>query len=209
MTRGRGGARHRRRLLCQQSRLPARRHHRGGQRRARSRRLATCSASLSKARAAGGSFINRRGQPDRRDRSADGNQTQAWRAFAVRGRRPRRGRAAPACRPAAAAQARRGGGAGPSARTRRRAHAHAGDALAGLAGLLGPAGHRQNHGGAAAGAGNRSAFRADFGDLHRRRRPQESVRGSASAGARPGRARCCSSTRSTASTARSRTRFCR
>ena len=106
-------------------------------------------------------------------------------------------------------QARRGGGAGPSARPRRRAHAHAGDALARLAGVLGPARHRQDHGGAAAGAGDRPAFRADFRDLHRRRRPQEGVRGGARAAARRGRARCCSSTRSTASTAPSRTVSCR
>ena len=105
--------------------------------------------------------------------------------------------------------ARRGGGAGSSARARRRADAHAGDALARLAGVLGPARHRQDHGGAAAGAGDRPAFRADLGDLHRRRRPEEGVRGGARAAARPGRARCCSSTRSTASTAPSRTVSCR
>ncbi len=49
-------------------------------------------------------------------------------------------------------QARRRGRPGSSARARRRAHAHAGDALARLADLLGAAGHRQDHGGAAAGA---------------------------------------------------------
>ena len=109
-------------------------------------------------------------------------------------------------RPTQACRSRR---PGPSARARRRAHAHAGDALARLADLLGPARHRQDHGGAAAGAGDRPAFRADFGDVLRRRRPQEGVRGRRARGARSGRARCCSSTRSTASTARSRIRSCR
>ena len=127
----------------------------------------------------------------------------------VRGRRPRARRAAAARRQAAAGQARRRGRAGSSARPRRRAHAHAGDALARLAHLLGAARHRQDHGGAAAGAGDRSAFRADLGDLLRRRRPQEGVRRRARRGARPGRGRCSSSTRSTASTARSRIPSCR
>ena len=97
----------------------------------------------------------------------------------VCGRGPRQGRAASARRQAAAAEARRGRRAGSSARAGRRAHPHAGDALARLAGVLGAAGHRQDHGGAAAGAGDRPAFRADFGDLHRRRRSEEGVRGSA------------------------------
>ena len=104
----------------------------------------------------------------------------------VRRRRPRQRRAAPARRQAAPAKARRGGRAGPSARARRRADPHAGDALARLAGVLGAARHRQDHGGAAAGAGDRPAFRADFRDLHRRRRPEEGVRGGARAGARLG-----------------------
>ena len=97
----------------------------------------------------------------------------------VRGRRPRQGRAAPARRQAAAAKARRGGWPGPSARRRRRAHPHAGDPLARQPCVLGSARHRQDHGGATVGAGDRPAFRADLGDLYRRRRPQESVRGSA------------------------------
>ena len=46
-------------------------------------------------------------------------------------------------------------------------------------------------------------------DLLRRRRPEEGVRGGARAAARRGRARCCSSTRSIASTAPSRTASCR
>ena len=58
----------------------------------------------------------------------------------------------------------------------RRAHAHARYPLARLAGVLGTARDRQDHGGAAAGAGDRPAFRADLGDLLRRRRPQEGVR---------------------------------
>ena len=49
-----------------------------------------------------------------------------------------------------------------------------------------------------------SAFRADLGDLFRRRRSEEGLRCGARARARPGRGRSCSSTRSTASTARSR-----
>ena len=61
------------------------------------------------------------------------------------------------------------------------AHAHAGDAVARFADLLGPARHRQDNGGAAAGAGNRTLFRADFGDLFRRRRPEKSLRCSAAA----------------------------
>ena len=86
---------------------------------------------------------------------------------------------------------------------------HARDAHAGLAGVLGAAGHRQDHGGAAAGAGDRSAFRADLGDLLRRRRPQEGLRGGARAARERAGARCSSSTRSTASTARSRIPSCR
>ena len=96
-------------------------------------------------------------------------------------RRPRQGRAAPARRPPAPAEARRGGRPGPSARPRRRAHPHAVDALARLAGVLGPARHRQDHGGAALGAGDRSFLRADLRHLHRRRRLEEGVRGSAPA----------------------------
>ena len=42
--------------------------------------------------------------------------------------------------------------------------------------FLGAAGHRQDHGGAASGARDRALFRADFGDLFRRRRSEESVR---------------------------------
>ena len=89
--------------------------------------------------------------------------------------------AAAARRQAASAKAFRSRRPGPSARAGRRADAHAVDPLARLADLLGSARHRQDHGGAAARAGNRSAFRADFGDLHRRRRPEESVRAGACA----------------------------
>ena len=53
------------------------------------------------------------------------------------------------------AQARRGGRPGSSARPGRRAHPHARDPLARLAGLLGAARHRQDHGGAAAGRRDR------------------------------------------------------
>ena len=86
------------------------------------------------------------------------------------------GRAASAAGQAAPALARRCRRPGPYPRARRRADAHAGDAHAGLAGLLGPAGHRQDHGGAAAGGCDRTAFRADFRGVFRRRRPEEGVR---------------------------------
>ena len=56
-----------------------------------------------------------------------------------------------------------------------------GHAHARLAGVLGPSRHRQDHGGAAAGGGDRPALRADLGDLLRRRRAQEGVRGGARA----------------------------
>ena len=59
------------------------------------------------------------------------------------------------------------------------------DAHAGLADLLGTAGHRQDHGGAAAGGCHRTAFRAALGGVFRRRRPEEGVR----CGARPARDR--------------------
>ena len=85
----------------------------------------------------------------------------------------------------------------------------AGDRLARLADLLGAARHRQDHRGAAARPRDRPPFRADLGGLLRRRRPEEGVRGRPRAGARRARARSSSSTRSTASTARSRTPSCR
>ena len=65
---------------------------------------------------------------------------------------------------------------GSHPRPRRRADADAGDAHAGLAGVLGTARHRQDHGGAAAGGRHRAAFRADLRGVFRRRRPEESVR---------------------------------
>ena len=85
-------------------------------------------------------------------------------------------RAAAARRQAAAAEACRRGRPGSSARPRRRADADAGKQLARLADLLGPARHRQDHGGAAAGARDQPRIRADFRDLLRRRRSQEGVR---------------------------------
>ena len=93
------------------------------------------------------------------------------------------GRAASAARPAAPALARRRRRPGSHPRSRRRADAHAGDAHAGLAGVLGTARHRQDHGGAAVGGRHRTAFRADFRGVFRRRRPEEGVR----CGARPAR----------------------
>jgi hypothetical protein len=87
----------------------------------------------------------------------------------------------------------------------------AGDArcrIAPVADPLGAAGRRQDHHRAAAGRRDRSAFRPDQRDLHRRAGPAQGVRGREDA-PRTGRARCCSSTRSTASTRRSRTGSCR
>ena len=81
--------------------------------------------------------------------------------------------------------------------------------LARLDDLLGAARHRQDHGGAAAGRRDRSRLRADLGDLLRRRRSQEGVRGGAAAPRQRAGRRCCSSTRSTASTAPSRIPSCR
>ena len=63
----------------------------------------------------------------------------------------------------------------------RRAHAPAARAKPRLADLLGTARHRQDHGGAAARPGHRPAFRADLGDLLRRARPAQGVRGRAQA----------------------------
>ena len=97
-------------------------------------------------------------------------------ADTLRRRRPRSRCAAAARRQAAPAKACRGGRAGSSARAGRRADPHAGDALARLAHLLGAAGYRQDHRGAAPGARDRTLFRADFGDLFRRRRSEKSVR---------------------------------
>ncbi len=78
-----------------------------------------------------------------------------------------------------------------------------------LAGLLGPARHRQDHGGAAAGGRDRTCISSRF----RRCSPASPTSRRCSRpparGARPGTARCCSSTRCTASTARSRTPSCR
>ena len=59
------------------------------------------------------------------------------------------------------------------------------------------------------GAGDRPRFRTNLRDLLRRRRSEEGVRGRARRGAKAGRGRCSSSTKSIASTARSRIRFCR
>ena len=94
----------------------------------------------------------------------------------VRSRRARSRRAAAAGRQAASRRARRRRRPGSLARSRRHSHPHAGDAFARLAHLLGSAGHRQDHGGAAFGARDRAPFRADIGDLLRRRRSEEGVR---------------------------------
>ena len=70
---------------------------------------------------------------------------------------------------------------GASDRRGRRADAHDPLGLARLDDLLGAARHRQDHGGAAAGRRDRPCLRADFGDLFRRRRPEEGVRDGAAA----------------------------
>ena len=75
-----------------------------------------------------------------------------------------------------AANAVGGGRAGSHPGTGWRADAHAGNAHAGLADLLGAAGHRQNHGGAAVGGCDRTAFRTAFGGIFRGRRSEEGVR---------------------------------
>ena len=75
--------------------------------------------------------------------------------------------------------------------------------------LWGPPGTRQDHDRAPAGGRDRARVRAALGHLLGRAGPAQGLRPRASAGARPARARCCSSTRSIASTARSRTASCR
>ena len=90
------------------------------------------------------------------------------------GARPRG--SASAAGPAAPARAVGGRRPGSYPRSRWCADAHAGDAHARIAGVLGPARHRQDHGGAAARRCDRSAFRADLRGVLRRRRPEEGVR---------------------------------
>ena len=172
------------RLAGAEPRLPEGRRHRGGQQREdRAARAISNAPREGIARAAVAHHAGaRRARQIHRHSSADEprrDQTRA--AKPVRSRRARAGCAASARRPAAPDAARRSRRAGSSARPRRRAHAHAGDALARLAGLLGTARHRQDHGGAAAGGCDRAAFRADFRGVLRRRRPEEGVRGGARA----------------------------
>ena len=70
---------------------------------------------------------------------------------------------------------------GASDRRGRRADAHDPLRLARLDDLLGAARHRQDDGGAAARRRDGPRLRADFGDLFRRRRPEEGVRDGAAA----------------------------
>ena len=74
---------------------------------------------------------------------------------------------------------------------------------------VGTAGLRQDDDRAAAGERHRPSFRAVVGGVFRGRRSAQGVRRRAESGARWAMARCCSSTKSTASTARSRTPSCR
>ena len=73
---------------------------------------------------------------------------------------------------------------------------------------VGPARHRQDQHRPAARRCGRPAVRRHLGRLLGRRRPQETVRRSQDGGAAPASAPCCSSTRSTASIAPSRTASC-
>ena len=91
---------------------------------------------------------------------------------------PVRGAAAAGRSPAPAA-ARRGGGAGAPARPRRSARPDARGRGARLDRVLGPARRRQDHHRAAAGRCHRPRLRAGQRDLHRRRRPEEDLRGRA------------------------------
>ena len=203
-------ARDRRRLARAESRLPARRRDRGGQQRedrahARSRphRQGVRTAPLGASRScAAASTISRAVR--RMSTRAETRATEP-----VRSRGPRARRAASARRQAAADEACRGGRAGPSARARRRAHPHAGDALARLADVLGAARHRQDHGGAAAGATRPSCISSRFPRCSPASPTSRRCSRRRARGARSGRARCCSSTRCIASTARSRTASCR
>ena len=123
----------------------------------------------------------------------------------VRGCWARRRRAAAACRSLAAGV--RLAGRRPGASPRRAGHSrpHGEGRPARLGDLLGTAGHRQDHGRAPPCRGYRPSFRAAVGDPVRRRRFAQSVRRRACAGASLAKGRCSSSTRSTASTERSRT----
>ena len=111
-------------------------------------------------------------------------------------------------RPAPPARARRGRRPGASDRARRRDRAHGRGGQARLDDPVGAAGHRQDQHRPAARRRGRPALRRHLGGLFRRRRPQEGVRrGAPMAQGRASRP-CCSWTRSTASTAPSRTASC-
>ena len=104
------------------------------------------------------------------------------------GRRERRFRSVRALGPpaavagaAAAAEPRRSRGAGASDRPGRRADAHARRAEARLDDLLGPAGLRQDDGGAADRQAGQGRVRPGLGDPFRRRRAEEDLRDGAGA----------------------------
>ena len=125
------------------------------------------------------------------------------------GTRRRADRRASARRPPSPPHPRRGGRPGPSARPRRHAHPHAGARLARLAGPLGSARRRQDH--------HRPTARRPAPGCISCSSPRCSPASPTSSGcsrkppaaAASAKAHCCSSTRSTASTAPSRTVFCR
>ncbi len=108
----------------------------------------------------------------------------------------------------APAGARRGGRPGASDRAGRRDRADGGRGQARLDDPLGAAGHRQDHDRAAARRRGGDALRRHLRGLLGRRRPQEGVRRSARASRRSASRPCSSWTRSTASTAPSRTASC-
>ena len=169
--RGRRRGRNRRRHAGAAVRLPARRHRARGQRRQDRQDRAISKAPPRPAPASGASPSSAaasRFQPCSAD-DASRAQTRR-RAEPVRGGGARQRRAAAAGRQAAPAEAGRRGRPGSSARAGRRADPHARQPLARLADLLGAARHRQDHGGAAAGARNEPRVRADQRDLLRRRR---------------------------------------
>ena len=122
---------------------------------------------------------------------------------------PRRAAAAAARRAPAAEDARGRLRPGAPDRPGRRADAAPRIADARLDDLLGAAGQRQDDGRPADRRVARRRLRAGLGDPFGRRGTEEDLRGGARSGARRGRARCCSSTRSIASTAPSRIPSCR
>ena len=117
-------------------------------------------------------------------------------------------RRASAGRPPAPPHARRGGRPGPFARPRRHADPHAGARLACLADPLGAARRRQDHHRAPAGRPAPGCISCRSPRCSPASPTSSACSRKPRAAAASARARCCSSTRSTASTAPSRTVFC-